>query len=173
MKKLFKNGFTLIELLIVIAILGILAGFVLTNMQGARERARDVRRKSDLESISQALRLYFIDAHHFPDDGGEVSGYAIAGCGTIVTPTSCNWGEAFATDKSTYMNLLPLDPSSTPDSVITYNYSSDGVDTFALVTQLENLSDQDIALSQASCSTAYAAFSGDKFPTTDYVVCAQ
>jgi len=54
----FGKGFTLIELLVVISILGLLAGLVISNMAGIRERARDAERKSDLKEIQKALEMY-------------------------------------------------------------------------------------------------------------------
>jgi len=172
MKKILPRGFTLIELLIVIAIIGIMTSFVLTNLQGARERGRDVRRKTDLEAINQALRLYFTDAHHFP---GYSPGYNITGCGTIASPSECAWGTPFATSTNTYLNFLPYDPSSTTTSTVTYNYYSDGADIFALMAVLENASDSDIAVSQANCQQAYADFAaaGGNQMANDYVICPQ
>ena len=53
-----KRGFTLVELLVVIAIIGILSSIVIVNLSSSRERARDARRKEDLNSIRTALELY-------------------------------------------------------------------------------------------------------------------
>lgn len=52
-------GFTLIELLVVIAIVGILSSIVLTNLNGSRQKARDVKRVSDIKQLQLALALYF------------------------------------------------------------------------------------------------------------------
>jgi prepilin-type N-terminal cleavage/methylation domain-containing protein len=172
MKHLFKQGFTLIELLIVIAIVGILTALITTNLQAARARARDLRRKADLQSIAQSLRLYYNDAKRFPL-GDTTTSFQIKGCNTISTPQNCAWGSAFMTTANTYMNSLPLDPSSSDSNPIEYQYESEDTDELLLVAQLENESDSDIAESQTRCSTLYGSFNGTKDPTKDYLVCAQ
>lgn len=172
MKKIIQKGFTLIELLIVITIIGVLTSFVATNLQGARERARDSRRKSDLYAINQALRLYYTDAKQFPSSS---TNFKITGCESISIPVDCEWGKAFniKSPPNTYINLLPEDPLSTPGSPLTYQYYSNNSDKFLLVAQLENLSDKDIASSQLICNNLYLDFTGSKNPTKDYLVCAE
>ncbi len=170
MMNLLRKGFTLIELLIVVAIIGILTALVTTNLQGVRERARDTRRKSDLRTIQQSLRLYYNDAKRFPTSSTT---YKIEGCNTINAPQECDWGTAFATTTTTYMTSLPLDPSNTATFVRTYNYEAMNDDQYILVASLENESDLDIAESQSRCTTVYTSYTGPKDATTDYVLCAQ
>lgn len=153
-------GFTLIELLVVISILGILAGLLVTNVAGIRERARDTQRKSDLYQIKQALKMYHNDFSDYPATGTDSS---IKGCGTTGTPADCIWGQEFKKNDTIYMKQLPKDPSSTADSPVYYNYSRTDEDNFVLYATLENASDKDIVSSQERCSGAAG---------NNYYVCA-
>ncbi|MDZ7786464.1 MAG: prepilin-type N-terminal cleavage/methylation domain-containing protein [Candidatus Saccharibacteria bacterium] len=64
--KQVKKGFTIIELLIVIAIIVILAGLVLTNIQGAQAQARDSARIQNIGSIRTQLEVYHNDNNAYP-----------------------------------------------------------------------------------------------------------
>lgn len=140
-----KKGFTLIELLVVISIIGILSALIITNIQGVRERARDARRKSNLDTIKTSMRLYYNDHQSFPLDLATI-------------------------DATIYLNDLPLDPSSTTTNAISYEYLNVDDDSYVLVAKLENLSDQDIPESQSRCQNTYASYSNQD-TTRDYVVC--
>lgn len=63
-KKIY--GFSLIELLVVISIIGVLTAVLVMNLVGARERSRDAQKMQDLDSIKNALRLYYNDNQSYP-----------------------------------------------------------------------------------------------------------
>jgi len=65
-----NKGFTLVELLITVAIVGILSAVVLTSMSGARNKAKDGRRISDIKQIQLALELYYDVNSAYPEDNG-------------------------------------------------------------------------------------------------------
>jgi len=153
-----KKGFTLIELLVVIAVIGLLTALSVVNFNAARERARDVQRKSDLNNIKKGLRMYYNDYGEYPaDSGGD-----IVACGSGDTPTTCSWSGAWTRGNMTYMKILPQDPM--PDENYIYAQAASGQD-FCLSATLENQSDADIGSSQTRCS---ACSVGDN----DYAVCA-
>ena len=53
-----QKGFTLIELLVVIAIIGILATLVITQLGGARVKARNATAKSDISEAGKAIEVF-------------------------------------------------------------------------------------------------------------------
>ncbi len=64
-----NKGFTLIEVSMVIAIIGLLSSIVLVSMNTAKEKARDAKRKSDLNQIRKALEVSVNNRGYYPGDG--------------------------------------------------------------------------------------------------------
>lgn len=74
LKKLKNNkGFTIVELLIVIIIIGILAALVLNSFRGVQERARDTKRKTDINAQQSQLEVYYADKGGYPIFTGEIN----------------------------------------------------------------------------------------------------
>ena len=72
-----KQAFTLLELLVVIAIIGIISTLAIVALQGARAKARDAKRISDIRQIQTALELYYNDFSIYPNEvvsGGTIEG---------------------------------------------------------------------------------------------------
>ncbi|MDP2593150.1 MAG: prepilin-type N-terminal cleavage/methylation domain-containing protein [bacterium] len=113
------SGFTLIELLVVIAIIGLLSSVVLSSLNSAREKARDSKRKSDIEQIAIALQLSYDkdDSYTQPENcNGDTSTGACGGSGG-------GWGsnsdlQDIVSDG--FMSSLPVDPLN--DSSFYYTY---------------------------------------------------
>lgn len=94
-----KKGFTLIELLVVIAIVGVLSAIGLVALTGARGKARDAKRISD-------LRQYALSYQNFFDTQNPTSFDTLCAVDTRVF--SCTQITSFFAG-----NIGPEDPGST------------------------------------------------------------
>lgn len=65
------TGFTLVELLIVIVVIAILASISIVAFSGIQERARDVKRASDLDNLVKSMSLWSIQTGNRPIDNGS------------------------------------------------------------------------------------------------------
>ncbi len=106
--RLYQRGFTLIELLVVIGILGILLIGLLMAFNPIEQlnKARDGKRESEFQTIKSALDTYYNDH----------------GC----YPTSVNFGYPWTSGSTTYLRLVPQDPSCGSASGLCYAYQTDG-----------------------------------------------
>ena len=61
-----NGGFTLIEIMVVIIILGILVGLIAPRLMEEPDKARAVKARLQIESISTALKKYKLDHGDYP-----------------------------------------------------------------------------------------------------------
>lgn len=123
-----KQGFTLIELLVVMVIMGILASIGLGSFQSAQTKARDAKRKAELNQITKALEVYYNDKGHYPLGAGTIQG--------CVNGAVCVGGASWQDENGTiYMVELPQDPKAPSYA---YNYISADGKSYQLYARLEN-----------------------------------
>ncbi len=106
------QGFTLIELLLVIGIIAILASIVIVAINPTKQlgNARDAQRRSDVNTILNAVYQYAID-HNGALPAGIPSDYAAGVCKS--TAASCN-GHSVSLRALTgaYLVSIPSDPQA-------------------------------------------------------------
>ena len=132
-----RKGFTLIELLVVIAIIGLLSTLAVVSLNGARGKARDAAKQSDLNAIATAMELYNVEE-------GEYPGLSTT-CGVNILADSDNndlcYGQIVSTTVSVVLQSIPEPPDvGAVGSDDNYKGFSDG-NNFCISAMLENDTD--------------------------------
>lgn len=127
-----KVAFTLIELLVVITVINILGSIILVSANTARQKARLVRRVTDIRTIQKALELYNLRNDSYPDTGMQKFSECAGG---FTTQPKNQWIPNLVSEG--YLRFLPTDPfmaSNQPASC--YAYQSNGTNYKLMLYQI-------------------------------------
>lgn len=129
-KKLLQplKGITLFELLLAVTLISVVMLFSYLLIFGQLQKARDGRRKSDLEKIKTSLYDYYFDVGCFPE--------SLPDC-----------GERLNSKNMIYLNQVPCDPNKN-----SYAYQTNGgvcPDWFKVLSNLEN--PEDLSIDKVGC----------------------
>lgn len=105
------HGFTLIELMVVLVIIGVLAALIVPNVLERADDARVMAARTDVNNLSQALKLYKLDNQRLPTTEQGLQALIVK---PSAPPVPANW--------KAYLDKLPNDPWGRP-----YQYLNPGV----------------------------------------------
>jgi prepilin-type N-terminal cleavage/methylation domain-containing protein len=159
-----ESGFSLIELMLVIAIAGILANIMVISLGSMMMKARDAKRKADLQALRVAVQQHYIDngtyaipgtGSNSTGNGGNINqGYGAVVSGTLPypgTPISVKLKE------EGYLQKAPFcDPADSPpcfmNYLVNYYYSvCEGGTAYSLSTTLERPNAYDLSHVVTAC----------------------
>lgn len=117
-----RQGFTFIEILVSVTIVAVLLAIGVASYASVNRRARDAKRKSDLEQVRSALEQYRADNGSYPIAASWSLSYS--------TTTCPDWIDELT---PAYMDSLPCDPKNninaspgtTPAATYAYRSSTD------------------------------------------------
>lgn len=105
------RGFTLIELMVALVIIGVLAALIVPNVLDRTDDARSTAARTDVNNLTQALKLYKLDNQRFPSTEQGLNALTTRPTAAPVPP---NWRR--------YLDKLPTDPWGRP-----YQYLNPGL----------------------------------------------
>lgn len=98
----FSKGFTIVELLIVIVVIGILATIILNSVSNARTRARDAKRRNQIQLMAKASEAYYVDNETLRIAD---SGYNGSGLGWVTAKNNAGY-DVSVTEKLTELGYV-------------------------------------------------------------------
>lgn len=154
-----KRGFTLIEILVVIAIIASIIAIAIPNYLSARQRALDIKTKSEMAELKSAMRLYYNDFNSYPLSANPGKMLGCGADGKTLCPCTAG-GSDFATGAACDNLYMKQIPSGLGSSILYNQYPAPpnaSPDDFCLRAVLNNQSDPDIAASQTRCAKSCGA----------------
>lgn len=107
-----EEGLTLVEMLVVLVIIAIVAGLITVNVMGRPDEARVTTAKTDIRTISSALKMYRLDNGGYPTTEQGLKALAER---PSAAPVPANY------PSEPYLQDTPQDPWGNP-----YVYASTG-----------------------------------------------
>jgi general secretion pathway protein G len=103
-RKYIKNnkskGFTFLEIMVVVAIIGMLAYFIVPNLVGSVDKARVTKARLEIKTLENSLTMYRVDNGIYPS---TAQGLAALLARPNDEPVPMNWSRK-------YIEKLPKDP---------------------------------------------------------------
>lgn len=124
-----EAGFTLVEILVVMGIIGLLASVVLVATSGARKKARDVKRKTDLVQMG---RFLYSSSCYVPNAGA--GDYDLA---DLVPELTAKYPQL-----AQFSSMLPKDPKTGTETQTNYHYAYTADGHCAVYANFENQDEQ-------------------------------
>lgn len=118
MKNVYYRAFTLIEILIVLSIVSLLSSIVFTSLSNAREKAQDVKMRSEAKQVRTSIEQYRQDMGFVPAPDGQ---YVL---GTMVSEDTDEYRSAMQKLVPEYLTSIPT--SHIADQPYRYLVSLDG-----------------------------------------------
>lgn len=100
-----EAGLTLIEMLVVLVIIGVIAGMIVMNVANRPDEARVTTAKTDMRTISAALKMYRLDNGDYPTTDQGLAALAVK---PTTEPLPRNWSP------EGYLERPPQDPWGHP-----------------------------------------------------------
>ncbi len=113
-----KKGFTFIELLVTVTIIIIISTGAIMSFSSATKKARDNRRRTDLERIRTALELYRQEMGGYPSGNAAISSTTVAK--GYVPANGLTGAGIIKVNGSGFIDTLPIDPSFSSLGTIYY-----------------------------------------------------
>ncbi len=89
-KQLKSRSISLIEILVVISIIAIISSFIFPEVVGQLKKARDARRKLDINLIQKALEQYYDSMDYYPADLGYCDDQLSLGSDDLIAKIPCD-----------------------------------------------------------------------------------
>ena len=96
-----EAGLTLLEMIVVLAIIALIAALIVPNIIGRPDEARVTVAKTDLRTISAALKMYRLDNGDYPSGAQGLAALAVK---PASEPLPRNWSP------EGYLAQVPVDP---------------------------------------------------------------